>query len=280
MCGLFSDHRRRRTHAEGGLRAGVLLKGGRNRGWWARTHHAPSPHDARSLVCQIRPMVAVQRDHDRGTPSVVQDRAAVPQVGHVALVPEDHDTDGGGAPALTPKAHGAAHFTVQLHKGVRHGTVRTLPPVGLPEHMLDYVCTGVIRHQNAPVAVEHAEKVDRRRSGDSRGQSQIEGDDVLVLRVVRRPKAGEGNRGRRRGAGREAGATDVRTGDEGRGGVWRFRGVRPNEGELSEGVGETSGGLALFNTATYQELLNHNHMGKMLGTHWWHIGNTLVTLLD
>ena len=32
-------------------------------------------------------------------------------------------------------------------------------------------------------------------------------------------------------------------------------GVRPNSGELSEGVGGTLGRLTLFDTATYQELL-------------------------
>ena len=39
----------------------------------------------------------------------------------------------------------------------------------------------------------------------------------------------------------------------------RGRGVRPHSGERSEGVGGAVGRLILFNTATYQELLDCNH---------------------
>ena len=36
-------------------------------------------------------------------------------------------------------------------------------------------------------------------------------------------------------------------------------GVRPDDGELSEGVGGSLGRLTLFNTATHQEILDCNH---------------------
>ena len=49
-------------------------------------------------------------------------------------------------------------------------------------------------------------------------------------------------------------------GGDGKGREWKTvgEGVEPNQGELSESVGGTFGGLTLFNTATYHELLDCN----------------------
>ena len=60
------------------------------------------------------------------------------------------------------------------------------------------------------------------------------------------------------------------------------KGVRPNSGELSEGVGGTFGRLTMFNTATYQEPLDCNHSkAHNFRNEWWLlVTHPVLTLLS